>query len=90
MIGATLICSVAISELVKALSKTAAEEITKEITDSIKSTVESMIKSVSKKIMSALNFPGDKIKASSQFIMIFAKITSLLEKIASGVCTIIT
>lgn len=49
MIGATLICSVAISELVKALSKTAAEEITKEITDSIKSTVESMIKSVSKK-----------------------------------------
>lgn len=90
MIGATLICSVAISELVKALSKTAAEEITKEITDSIKSTVESMIKSVSKKIMSALNFLGDKIKASSQFIMIFAKITILLEKIASGVCTIIT
>ena len=80
----------AISELVKALSKTAAEEITKEITDSIKSTVESMIKSVSKKIMSALNFLGDKIKASSQFIMIFAKITILLEKIASGVCTIIT
>ena len=90
MIGATLICSVAISELVKALSKTAAEEITKEITDSIKSTVESMIKSVSKKIMSALNFLGDKIKASSQFIMIFAKITILLEKVAAGVCTIIT
>ena len=49
-----------------------------------------MIKSVSKKIMSALNFLGDKIKASSQFIMIFAKITILLEKVAAGVCTIIT
>lgn len=40
--------------------------------------------------MSALNFLGDKIKASSQFIMIFAKITILLEKVAAGVCTIIT
>ncbi len=39
MIGAAVICSVAIGAVVSALSKTAAEEVTKEITNTIKSTV---------------------------------------------------
>ncbi|WP_410954107.1 hypothetical protein, partial [Pseudomonas aeruginosa] len=36
MIGAAVICSVAIGAVVSALSKTAAEEVTKEITSTIK------------------------------------------------------
>lgn len=90
MIGAAVICSVAISELVKALSKTAAEEITKEITKSIKSTVETIIKSVSKKFMSALDAVGNKITESAELILLLAKLAKGLEQISAAVCSIAT
>lgn len=90
MIGAAVICSVAISELVKALSKTAAEEITKEVTKSIKSTVETIIKSVSKKFMSALDAVGNKITESAELILLLAKLAKGLEQISAAVCSIAT
>ncbi|EKF3358353.1 type III cell invasion protein SipB [Escherichia coli] len=90
MIGAAIICSVAISELVKALTKTATEEITKEVTKSIKSTVETIIKSVSKKVMSALDAVGSKITESAELILLFAKIAKGLEQISTSVCSIAT
>ncbi|EGO7859198.1 type III cell invasion protein SipB [Escherichia coli] len=90
MIGAAIICSVAISELVKALTKTATEEITKEVTKSIKSTVETIIKSVSKKVMSALDAVGSKITESAELILLFAKIAKGLEQISASVCSIAT
>ncbi|MCN9008783.1 type III cell invasion protein SipB [Escherichia coli] len=90
MIGAAVICSVAISELVKALSKTAAEKITKEVTKSIKSTVETIIKSVSKKFMSALDAVGNKITESAELILLLAKLAKGLEQISAAVCSIAT
>lgn len=86
MIGAAVICSVAIWAVVSALSKTAAEEVTKEITSTIKSTIESIIKSVSKNIIKVLNRVCSMIQTSVVVLKLIAKISNALEKIGLAIC----
>ncbi|MEF7157375.1 type III cell invasion protein SipB [Escherichia coli] len=86
MIGAAVICFVAIGAVVSALSKTAAEEVTKEITSTIKSTIESIIKSVSKNIIKVLNRVCSMIQTSVVVLKLIAKISNALEKIGLAIC----
>ena len=86
MIGAAVICSVAIGTVVSALSKTAAEEVTKEITSTIKSTIESIINSVSKNIIKVLNRVCSMIQTSVVVLKLIAKISNALEKIGLLIC----
>lgn len=86
MIGAAVICSVAIGAVVSALSKTAAEEVTKEITGTIKSTIESIINSVSKNIIKVLDSVCSMIQTSVVVLKLIAKISNALEKIGLLIC----
>lgn len=86
MIGAAVICSVAIGTVVSALSKTAAEEVTKEITGTIKSTIESIINSVSKNIIKVLDSVCSMIQTSVVVLKLIAKISNALEKIGLLIC----
>ncbi|HBB7785822.1 TPA: type III cell invasion protein SipB [Escherichia coli] len=86
MIGAAVICSVAIGSVVSALSKTAAEEVTKEITSTIKSTIESIINSVSKNIIKVLDSVCSMIQTSVVVLKLIAKISNGLEKIGLLIC----
>ena len=90
MIGAAVICSVAIGAVVFALSKTAAEEVTKEITNTIKSTIESIINSVSKNIIKVLDSVCSVLQASAVVLKLIAKISNGLEKIGLLICAIAT
>ncbi|EMH2846027.1 TPA: type III cell invasion protein SipB [Escherichia coli] len=86
MIGAAVICSVAIGTVVSALSKTAAEEVTKEITGTIKSTIESIINSVSKNIIKVLDSVCSMIQTLVVVLKLIAKISNALEKIGLLIC----
>ncbi|ENR5685711.1 type III cell invasion protein SipB [Escherichia coli] len=86
IIGAAVICSVAIGAVVSALSKTAAEEVTKEITGTIKSTIESIINSVSKNIIKVLDSVCSMIQTSVVVLKLIAKISNALEKIGLLIC----